>query len=290
MLATVLLAVPNVSEGRSAEIVEAIAASCAPARVLDTHSDPDHNRSVITLAAEQGDLARALAAGAVAAAERIDLRRNDGAHPHVGAMDVAPVVYLRDDDRGSAAAEALTAAALIGEAGIPVFLYGDLATDASRRERSDIRRGGPKALAERVAAKELTPDFGPHELAPTTGATLVTARPPLIAFNVELETDDADLAAAIAAELREGGGGLPGVRAIGLLLESRGRAQVSLNIHDHRTAPLAELVRRIRERAPVAEAELVGLAPAAALADFPADVPLRNRRTIEDALGAAQSD
>src|SRR4051794_21601236 len=123
MLATVLLAVPNVSEGRSAEIVEAIAAACAPARVLDIHSDPDHNRSVITLAAEQGRLARALAAGAVVAAERIDLRRHDGAHPHVGAMDVAPVAYLRDDDRGSAAAEALTAAALIGEAGIPVFLY-----------------------------------------------------------------------------------------------------------------------------------------------------------------------
>src|SRR3954468_310827 len=134
MLATVLLAVPNVSDGRSPEIVEAIAAACAPARVLDTHSDPDHNRSVITVAAEQGTLAGALAAGAVAAAERIDLRRHEGAHPYVGAMDVAPVVHLRDDDRGPAVAEALTAAALIGEAGIPVFLYGDLATDPSRRE------------------------------------------------------------------------------------------------------------------------------------------------------------
>src|SRR5437763_10132169 len=223
-LATVLLAVPNVSEGRDARVISELADAFAPARLLDVHSDPDHNRSVFTLAGEQGTLAHALEGGAHAVADHIDLRAHQGLHPHVGAMDVAPVVYLRDDDRGSAAAEALTAAALIGEAGIPVFLYGDLATDASRRERADIRRGGQKALADRVAAKELTPDFGPHELQPATGATLVTARPPLIAFNVELETDDADLAAAIAAELRESGGGLPGVRAIGVLLESRGRA------------------------------------------------------------------
>lgn len=289
MLAVVLLAVPNVSEGRSREIVDAIAASFAPARLLDVHSDPDHNRSVFTLAGQQGEVGRALVAGAVRAAERIDLRGHAGLHPHVGALDVAPVVYLEDGERGPAVAEALTAAALIGESGIPVFLYGDLATDGARRERADLRRGGPAALADRVASGELVPDFGPHEVQLTTGATLVTARPPLVAFNVELETDDADLATGIAAELREDGGGLPGVRAIGLLLETRGRAQVSMNIHDYGAAPLAEIVERIRRRAPVSEAELVGLAPAAALADFPPDVPLRNRRTIEDALGAPQS-
>jgi glutamate formiminotransferase len=285
----VLLAVPNVSEGRSAATVDALAAAFTPSWLLDVHSDADHNRSVFTLAGEQGELSRALASGAQAAAERIDLRSHTGLHPHVGALDVAPVVYLADGDRGAAAAEALTAAALIGELGIPVFLYGDLATDPSRYERAELRRGGPVVLAERVAAGELAPDYGPARLQPSTGASLVTARPPLIAFNVELETDDIDLARAIAADLRESGGGLSGVRAIGLLLAARERAQVSMNVHDYRAAPLAEIVNRIRRRAVLAEAELVGLAPAAALADFPDDLPLRNRRTIEDALGASQS-
>src|SRR5947208_5492716 len=266
MLATVLLAVPNVSEGRTAATIDAIgAAFAAPAHVLDVHSDPDHNRTVYTLTGAPAQLADALESGARAAAEHIDVRTHHGLHPHVGALDVAPVVYLDDGDRGPATATALTAAALIGELGIPVFLYGELATDPSRRERADIRRGGPAVLAERVEAGELTPDYGPAEIHPSAGATLVTARPPLIAFNVELATDDVDLAKEIAAGLRESDGGLPGVRAIGLALRERGRAQVSLNVHDHRAAPLAAIVERVRARAAVAEAELVGLAPAAAL-------------------------
>jgi glutamate formiminotransferase/glutamate formiminotransferase/formiminotetrahydrofolate cyclodeaminase len=289
MLPVVLLSVPNVSEGRDRDLIARLAGSFGPARLLDVHSDPDHNRSVFTLASGQGELARALAAGARAAAESIDLTAHDGLHPHAGALDVAPVVYLDEATRGAATAEALTAGALIGELGIPVFLYGDLATDPARRERAEFRRGGPAALAERVASGELVPEYGPAELHPTAGATLVTARPPLIAFNVELDSADVGLACAIAAELREAGGGLPGVRAIGLLLERSGRAQVSMNIHDHRAAPLAEIVARIAARAPVAEAELVGLAPAAALVGFPAEIPLRNRRTIEDALDPSQS-
>jgi glutamate formiminotransferase len=289
MLAVVLLAVPNVSEGRDPDLVARLAASFQPSRLLDVHSDPDHNRSVFTLAGQQGELANALAAGARAAAESIDLTAHVGLHPHAGALDVAPVVYLDESSRGAATAEALTAGALIGELGIPVFLYGELATDPARRERAEFRRGGPATLARRVGSGELAPDYGPAELHPTTGATLVTARPPLIAFNVELDSADAELARSIAAELREDGGGLPGVRAIGLLLEASGRAQVSMNVHDHRAAPLAEIVERITARAPVAGAELVGLVPAAALAGFPADVPLRNRRTIEDALEPSQS-
>ena len=288
-LATALLAVPNVSEGRDARVISELADAFAPARLLDVHSDPDHNRSVFTLAGEQGTLAHALEGGAHAVADHVDLRAHVGLHPHVGALDVAPVVYLEDDDRGAAAAEALTAAALIGELGIPVFLYGDLATDESRRERADIRRGGPAILAERVEAGELVPDYGPAEIHPSAGATLVTARPPLVAFNVELATDDLELAKEVAADLRESDGGLPGVRAIALPLQARDCAQVSMNVHDHRAAPLAEIVARIQRLAPVAEAELVGLAPAAALEDFPDDIPLRNRRTIEDALGTSQS-
>lgn len=289
MLAVVLLAVPNVSEGRDPDLVDRLGAAFAPARLLDVHSDPDHNRSVFTLAGEQRDLSRALAAGAQTAAESIDLTAHDGLHPHVGSLDVAPIVHLSGRDRGAATAEALTAAALIGELGIPVFLYGDLATDPSRRERAELRRGGPAELGWRIASGQLTPDYGPAEIHPTAGATLVTARPPLIAFNVELDSTDVDLARSIAAEIRESGGGMPGLRAIGLVLEVTGRAQVSMNVHDHLAAPLGEIVAAIARRAPVAEAELVGLAPAAALADFPSEVPLRNRRTIEEALEGSKS-
>jgi glutamate formiminotransferase / 5-formyltetrahydrofolate cyclo-ligase len=290
MLATVLLAVPNVSEGRDMALIERLGAAFTPARLLDVHSDADHNRSVFTLAGAQGELSRALGAGAREAAESIDVSDNDGIHPHVGALDIAPVVYLSDDERGAAVAEALTAATLIGELGIPVFLYGELATQPGCRERADVRRGGPSALRERIAAGELRPDYGPAEIHPTAGATLVTARPPLIAFNVELATGDVELARAIAGEIRESGGGFPGLRAIGLLLEQSGRAQVSMNVHDYNAAPLSEIVARIAARAPLAEAELVGLAPAAALADFPADLILRNRRTIEDATLHNRSD
>ena len=290
MLATVLLAVPNVSEGRDMALIERLGAAFTPARLLDVHSDADHNRSVFTLAGAQGELSRALGAGAREAAESIDVSDNDGIHPHVGALDVAPVVYLSDDERGAAVAEALTAATLIGELGIPVFLYGELATQPGCRERADVRRGGPSALRERIAAGELRPDYGPAEIHPTAGATLVTARPPLIAFNVELATGDVELARAIAGEIRESGGGFPGLRAIGLLLEQSGRAQVSINVHDYNAAPLSEIVARIAARAPLAEAELVGLAPAAALADFPEDLILRNRRTIEDATLHNRSD
>jgi glutamate formiminotransferase / 5-formyltetrahydrofolate cyclo-ligase len=289
MLAVVLLAVPNVSEGHRAAVIERVAAGFTPARLLDTHSDPDHNRTVLWLAATQSELADSLASGARAAAESIDLGAANGIHPRVGALDVAPVVYREPGERGPAVAAALTAAALIGELGIPVFLYGELATDPARAELAELRRGGAAALAQRMAAGQLRPDYGPREIHPTAGATLVTARPPLIAFNVELASADLAQAKRIAAELRESEGGLPGVRALGLWLEARNRAQVSMNIHDHRAAPLAEILARISARAAVAEAELVGLAPAAALADLPAEIPLRNRRTIEEALDRSQS-
>src|SRR4051812_10933071 len=203
-----LLGVPNVSEGSDAEAIAAIGAAFAPARLLDTHSDPDHGRSVFTLAARQGELARALVAGARAAVARIDLTSRRGDHPHVGAIDVAPVVYLDERRRGAACAEALTAGALIGdELELPVFLYGEL---AGGRERAEIRRGGVEALMRRG----LQPDFGPAAIDPAKGAVLVGARPPLIAFNVDLASEDVELAKEIAAEIRESGpNGLRGVRA-----------------------------------------------------------------------------
>jgi glutamate formiminotransferase / 5-formyltetrahydrofolate cyclo-ligase len=288
-----LVAVPNVSEGRDRAVLERLEASVAAARVLDLHVDPDHNRAVYTLAARQGELAAGLVGLAGAAAEHIDLRRHDGIHPHVGALDVMPVVWLDETRRGAACAEALTAAAMVGEeVGVPVFLYGELATRPEHAERAWLRRGGPAEVARRMAAGELVPDYGPPRAHPSAGATLATARPPLLAFNVDLASDDVELARSIAAELRESGGGPPGVRALGLYLAERGRAQVSTNVHDHRAVPLAEIVERVRARAPVAEGELIGLAPRAAFEGFPEDVPLRGfspeRHILEEALAALE--
>src|SRR4051812_15277691 len=287
----VLLTVPNVSEGADRSRLDELVAATAPLRLLDLHTDPDHGRSVLTLAGEQGQVAPALARLAAAAARLIDVSAHPGRHPHVGALDVAPVVYPDDNQRGAACAEALTAGALIGgDVGIPVFLYGALATGADRVERAALRAGGTTGLGERLAAGEVSPDYGPPRLHPTARAALLTARPPLVAFNVDLTADDLLLAKDIAARLRESGGGPPGVRAIGLSLPARGRAQVSFNVHDHRAAPLRDLVAEVRKRAPVAEAELVGLAPAAAFEGFPPDVPLRGfdprRHLIENALNS----
>ncbi len=263
------------------------AAFTAPGDValLDTHTDPDHHRAVFTLSGAPGTLAPALASGARAAIGAIDLSSERGLHPHVGALDVAPVVHLDAARRGAACAEALLAGALIGELGVPVFVYGAL---AGGRTRADLRRGGRAELARRLAAGELVPDFGPRVLHPTAGAVLVGARAPLVAFNVELAAPatTAD-AARIAGLIREGGAqGLPGVRAIGLALSSRGDvAQVSCNVENHLAVPLAMLVAAIARHAPVAECELVGLAPAAAFDGFPGDLAVRHRRTVEEALG-----
>ena len=288
-----LMAVPNVSEGRDLETLAAIERSVAPALFLDLHADPDHDRAVFTLAGRQGELAAGLLALARSTVARIDITAHTGIHPHVGALDVMPVVYLDEERRGAACAEALTAAALVGEElGVPVFLYGELATRPDHAERASIRRGGPKELARRMRAGELVPDYGPREAHPTAGALLAGARPPLIAFNVDLETDDLELARQIAASLRESGGGLPGVRALGLYLKDRHRAQVSTNVHDHRAVPLRRIVDFVRERAPIAEAELIGIAPREAFRDFPVDVPLRafdpERHLIEEVLAAIE--
>jgi glutamate formiminotransferase/glutamate formiminotransferase/formiminotetrahydrofolate cyclodeaminase len=286
----VLLAVPNVSEGRDQAVLDAIGAAFAAggARVLDVHADPDHHRSVFTLAGEPGTLATALAYGTAAAVERIDVSAHPGLHPHVGAVDVVPVVHLDAARRGAACAEALVAAELIGTGlGVPVLLYGEL---ASGRTRAELRRGGPARLATRLAKGELRADFGPPEAHPTAGAALVAARPPLIAFNLELAPPATlEDARRIAALIRESSAeGLPGVRAIGLTLPARGGvAQVSCNVEDHLAVPLARLVEAVARHAPVTEAEVVGLPPAAAFDGFPGDLRVRGRRTLEDALTQA---
>ena len=294
-MASPLLAVPNVSEGRNAARIDALGqAFSAEVALLDRHSDPDHNRTVFTLAGEAGALSAALVRGAAAAIGSIDMTGHEGVHPAIGALDVSPLVWIEPGDRAQARATALDVAGGLGELGVPVFLYGELAAERERVERAYFRNGGLAELWLRMEAGELRPDRGPARPHRTAGATLVTARPPLGAFNVELDSGDLDVGRSVAAGLRESGGGLAGVRAIGLPL-SGGRVQISTNVHDPAAMPLGTVVERVRALAaplgarPV-EAELIGLIPAAALADYPRDVPIRDfdpeRQTIERRLAA----
>ncbi len=297
-----LLAVPNMSEGRDRQAIDAIAQAFTAggdACLLDVHSDPDHHRSVYTLAGYAGQLSSALLAGARAGIERIDVgagrdAASIGQHPHVGAVDVVPVVYLEQAQRGAACAEALVVAFEIGDGlSVPVFLYGDLAS-ANRRSastRAALRRGGVGGLGERLTTGELRPDFGPDRLHPTAGATLVAAREPLVAFNLELAPPaTVEDARRIAGLIREDGPeGLPGVRAIGVSLRGGRIAQVSMNVERPLEVPLRVVVEAVTKHADVACAELVGLAPRAALVGFPVDVTLAGFdpgvHTIENALG-----
>jgi glutamate formiminotransferase / 5-formyltetrahydrofolate cyclo-ligase len=275
-----LLAVPNVSEGRDATGIAGLESAFAGGvALLDRHSDAEHNRTVFTLAGEPGPLREALTHGAEQAIETVDMTAHEGVHPAIGALDVCPLVWLDPGERRVVRAEALEVAAQIGGLGVPVFLYGELASRPEHAERAYFRNGGLAELWLRMEGGGLRPDFGPARPHPRAGATLVTARPPLAAFNVELDSDNLEVARAVAAELRESGGGLRGVRAIGLPLAS-GRTQVSTNVHDPLTVPLAAVVARVRALAgPLGarplEAELIGLIPEAALAGYPEDVPIR---------------
>jgi glutamate formiminotransferase len=303
-----LLAIPNVSEGRDRSTIDTIAAAfteTAPDAVslLDVHSDTDHHRSVFTLAGPPGELAEALMRGAQVAVERIDVmgragrgHEEAGQHPHVGALDVMPIVYLNGASRGAACAEALLVGDRIGhELGVPVFLYGELsgATPRETRTRAQLRRGGVVGLARRMAAghASLTPDFGPSRLHPTAGATLLAVREPLVAFNLQLAPPATiEDARRIAALVREGGEhGLPGLRAIGVSLHDGELAQVSMNVERPLEVPLAAVVEAVRAHADLHSAELVGLAPAAALEGFPEDLAMPGfdpvRHVIENALG-----
>jgi glutamate formiminotransferase len=289
-----LVAVPNFSEGRSERVIgtlEATLGGCA--RVLNRHFDSEHNRCVFTIAAEPDRLVDSLVAGAQEALNVIDLTHYRGLHPHIGALDVCPVVWQDEDRHEDARSAARDVAERIADLGIPVFLYGELATTPERAERAYFRQGGPTELARRMKSGELEPDLGPSEPHPTAGATLVTAREPLVAFNVELDTPNPEIARAVAAGLREAGGGLAGVRALGLPRDS-GQCQVSINVHDPVAVPLAEVVAEIKRLAaehgakPV-EAELVGLAPESALENYPEDVPIKGfdprRDVMENVLG-----
>jgi glutamate formiminotransferase len=259
-----LESVPNFSEGRDRGTIDAIArVLAAHARLLDVHSDPDHNRSVFTLVGQEGELADALLAAVAVAVERIDLRRHEGAHPRIGAADVVPLVPVVPEDMERARAAAAIVGGRIGaELGLPVFVY-----DPPARGPAFYRRGD---LSARLVSGEVVPDFGPPRLHETAGGVILGARRPLIAFNVNMR-GSLSVAREVAGVVREHGGGFPGVRALGLELPSLGCVQVSMNVEDWEAAALHDIVDRVRREAEargaeVLGSELVGLMPAGAAA------------------------
>ena len=264
-----LESVPNVSEGRDADVVAAIgdAFASAGAHLLDTHSDADHHRSVFTLVGDDRPLEDGLVAGVAAARAAIDLRRHDGVHPRVGAVDVVPAVPLARGDAGRAEVVARSVARRLGEdLGMTVFLYGSL---ADGRRPAFYRRGGSDELGRRLAAGEVVPAHGLPVLDPRVGAVLVGVRAQLLAFNLELD-GTLVVAQEVAAVVRESSGGLPGVQALGLRL-AHGPVQVSTNVVDLEATMPHVLVDRIVEEAEtrgarVGRGELVGLIPAASVA------------------------
>jgi glutamate formiminotransferase len=282
--------VPNVSEGRRPAVVERLAraVSVPGVDVLDVSSDPDHNRSVLTLAGEPAPLIAGLLALYEAALAEIDLRRHEGVHPRVGAVDVVPFVPLGETAMALAAATARRLAAEVARRfALPVYLYEEAAEHPDRRALSGIRRGGFEGLAAKLADPVWQPDYGPSVAHPSAGVTVVGARFFLIACNALLDSADVAVARAVAAAVRESGGGLPAQRALGFYLPGRGRAQVSMNLVDFRRTSLRQALERVREEAAargarVVASELIGLLPRQAALDVV-------RETLQlPALAAAQ--
>ena len=287
-----LEAVPNVSEGRDVSAIEEIGRAFATTTVLlDVHSDADHHRSVFTLAGAREPLVDSLLTGIARMVELVDLRRHEGVHPRVGAADVVPLVPLVPEDMEEAKTAARSVADRVAsELGLPVFLYGEI---GGGRRPAFFRRGGLGELRRRIASGELEPDAGPRRLDVRAGAVLVGARRPLVAYNVVLATEDVGIAREIAAVVRESGGGMPGVQAIGLYLPRSRRVQVSMNVLDLERSPLHEVVERVVAESAargvaVRGGELVGLLPeqvfAAATAAGAVPPGIDETRVLERAL------
>jgi len=284
--------VPNVSEGRRPEVVDAIAAAVTAvpgAHLLDRTSDTDHNRSVLTFAGEEHAVVDAMERAIAAAIARIDMNGHTGRHPRLGAVDVVPFVPLGDASLEDCIALAKRFGQHIGDRlDLPVYLYAAAASRPERRILADIRRPQYEGLAAMMAAPGGEPDFGPATPHPTAGAVVVGARPFLVAWNINLETADVAIAKRIAGAVRERDGGLPRVQALGVLLDDLGVAQVSMNLLDTAVTPMWrawEEVERLAGEAGVVlrESELIGLAPQAAIlavadhAGMDPDAPLEDR-------------
>jgi len=269
----VIECVANISEGRDAAVIEAIAAALRLARasLLDLHVDPDHHRSVITLAGTPSAVEDAAFVLARECVTRIDLRSHRGVHPRMGALDVVPFVPLPPATMDDAIEVARRAASRIAAGlSVPVFLYGEAATRPERRRLAAVRGRGFESLEARMRDEGFRSDFGPPAPHRTAGATAVGARGLLIAYNVQLETTDVLIARRIASAIRESSGGLRGVQALGFSLATRGRAQVSMNLVGPRPPLLLEVCHRVSDLArahgtSVCSSEIVGLAPRASL-------------------------
>jgi len=276
-MAEIVECVPNFSEGRRKEVVDAIAqaiASVPGVRALDRQMDADHNRSVITFVGDRTAVAQAAFRGAQKAVELIDMSMHHGEHPRVGALDVLPFVPIAGVTMDDCVALARSVGKRIAdELQVPVYLYEAAATRLDRRALPDVRRGEYEGLKTEIETNpDRTPDFGPRRLHPTAGACIVGARPVLIAWNVNLRTADIRVAKRIAKAIRESDGGLPAVRAKGFELADRGLVQVSMNMVDYRKTSLVQAYEAIRslaakEGVEIAESEIVGLVPLDALVD-----------------------
>lgn len=266
--------VPNFSEGRRADVIGAIADALrghSAVRLLDIESDPDHNRSVFTLVAPPEAMVPAMFDAIKTAARLIDLEQHRGEHPRIGATDVVPFVPLRATTMDQCVTLARELGRRVGEElGIPVYLYERAATRADRVNLADVRRGEYEGLKTEILTNpDRAPDFGPARLGPA-GATVIGARPPLIAYNVYLTTSDVEIARRIARTIRASNGGLRYVKALGLLV--KGKAQVSMNLTDFSATPIHQVVEMIRREAArygvsIESSELIGMIPQAALLD-----------------------
>jgi glutamate formiminotransferase / 5-formyltetrahydrofolate cyclo-ligase len=284
--------VPNVSEGRRLEVVELLASAISSVdgvHLLDRTSDASHNRSVFTLAGRAGAVGGALERLVGAAIHEIDMEQHSGEHPRIGAVDVIPWVPLGDTTMDDAVELARAFGKRIADRfQLPVFLYAEAATRSERIKLADVRRGQYEGLKTEIDHRGREPDFGPSRMHPSAGAVAVGARPFLIAYNINLESPDRDLAVRIARRIRESGGGLPKLQANGFFIEELDRAQVSMNVLDFRVTPLWRVWETVRAEAAedgieLAESELIGLAPVAAFLDVadhveaPADAPVEER-------------
>jgi glutamate formiminotransferase len=289
--------VPNLSEGRRPEVIARLVAAAtldSAVRLLDVTSDPDHNRTVLTLAGTPEGLHRSLLSLYETALAEIDLTRHDGVHPRVGAVDVTPFVPLGATrmDVAVAAAERL-GRAVAERFGLPVYLYEQAARVPERRRLAAIRRGQFEGFPAKLADPAWAPDFGPAVVHPTGGVTVIGARFFLIAFNAVLDTADPEIARTIARHVRESSGGLPAVRALGFYLARRDRAQVSMNLVDYRQTSILTALDRVRQEAAalgarVVETELIGLVPEEAMLGVAREAlqlpELRRRRVLERSL------
>jgi glutamate formiminotransferase len=266
--------IPNVSEGRRPDVVEAIAAAIRAVpgvRLLDHSADPSHNRSVFTLVGEPAAVKAAVLAMFEQAVAHIDLRTHQGEHPRLGAIDVVPFVPIEGIEMAGCVALAKDVAREVaGRFAIPIYLYEEASDNPSRKNLEDIRRGEFEGLAAKMATPGWAPDFGPATPHQSAGATVIGARMPLIAYNINLNTDRLDVAKKIAAAIRQSSGGFRYVKAAGFMLEDRGIVQVSMNLTNYQKTPIFrvfDLVKREAARygVTVLESEVIGLIPSAAL-------------------------